>query len=177
MKRISVVGSSGSGKTTFASRLARALSLPHIELDAIYHRSGWTPLPRHEFRAEIERQVGEAGWVIDGNYGTEVLDLVWVNADTVVWLQIPRHLVMRRIIGRSLRRAFKREELWNGNRERFRNLLSLDPERSVILWAYTRYDKYREQYEQAMEDPTWSRLRFIRLTSQGEVRDFLDSCR
>ena len=37
-------------------------------------------------------------WVIDGNYTSQVKDLVWARADTVVWLDLPRRTVMRRII-------------------------------------------------------------------------------
>ena len=57
------------------------------------------------------------GWVVDGNYSV-VRDLVWDRADTVVWLDLPRLVVVRRITTRSIRRVVWREELWNGNRER-----------------------------------------------------------
>jgi cytidylate kinase len=46
--RVVVVGNSGSGKTTFALRLAQALDLTHVELDSIYHQPGWTPLDAEE---------------------------------------------------------------------------------------------------------------------------------
>ena len=63
------------------------------------------------------------GWVVDGNYSA-VRDLVWDRADTVVWLDLPRLVVVRRITTRSIRRVVRREELWNGNRERWRNLVT-----------------------------------------------------
>ena len=50
MRRVSVVGISGAGKTTLARRLAPALDVPHVELDAIFHQPGWTELPVEEFR-------------------------------------------------------------------------------------------------------------------------------
>ena len=41
MKRISVVGSSGSGKTTVARRIAEALDAPHVELDELHWGPDW----------------------------------------------------------------------------------------------------------------------------------------
>ena len=50
MRRISVVGNSGSGKTTVARAIAGALGVPHLELDAVFHQPDWQPLDTAEFR-------------------------------------------------------------------------------------------------------------------------------
>ena len=92
MRRVSVVGSSGSGKSTVAARLAEQLGVPHTELDAINHQPNWTPLPHEEFRRRVTEITAGAQWVVDGNYST-VRDIVWDRADTVVWLDLPRGLV------------------------------------------------------------------------------------
>jgi len=130
-----VVGTSGAGKSTLAAALARVLDAEFLELDSVFHQPGWVPLPREEFRRCVAAAVAGERWVIDGNYTSQVKDLVWARADTVVWLDLPRRTVMRRIIWRSLWRAAKRTELWNGNRERWRNFFSVDKEESVIAWA------------------------------------------
>jgi hypothetical protein len=91
--------------------------VPFVELDAIHHQPGWRPLPKDEFRRRIAAVVADDGWVIDGNY-SGVQDLVWDRADTVIWFDLPRRTVMRRLVLRTLRRAITRAELWNGNRER-----------------------------------------------------------
>jgi adenylate kinase family enzyme len=111
-------------------------------------------------------------WVIDGNYRA-VQDLVLARADTVVWMDLPRPLVMSRIIRRTVRRAARRQELWNGNREPWSNWLTLDPERSIILWSWTQHAKYRVRYAGAMADPAWAHLSWVRLRSRGEVTGFL----
>src|SRR6266508_3598546 len=123
---MSVVGNSGSGKSTLARALAAELGVAHIELDAIYHQPGWQPLPAADFRARVDAATATGGWVVDGNYSA-VRDLIWARADTVVWLDLPRHAVMRQVIWRTLRRAMLRAELWNGNRERWRNLVRPRP--------------------------------------------------
>ena len=172
MRRVSVVGNSGSGKTTLGRGLAVALGVPFIELDAVFHQPGWTELPRDEFRARVAALAAGDGWVIDGNYSA-VRDLVWGRADTVVWLDPPRWRVMRQVIGRTLRRGVTRQELWNGNRESLRNFVHRDPERSIVMWAYTNHGKYRDRYAAASADPTLAHLRFVRLRSPAEARAFL----
>ncbi len=167
-QRIAVVGCSGSGKTTLAVALARALGCPHVELDSIYHQPGWTPLPDDEFRARVAEVVAQERWVVDGNYSV-TQDVVWDRAEAVVWFDLPYATVMARTVRRTLRRTVTREELWNGNKEPLSNLWSLDPERSIIVWAATRHRVYRRRYAEAQRDPRWSHLRFVRIGSQAEA--------
>jgi adenylate kinase family enzyme len=122
MRRIAVVGNSGSGKTTLGRSVADILAVPFVELDAIYHQAGWRSLPVEEFRQRVGAIAAGAAWVIDGNYSA-VRDLVWARADTVIWFDLPRHTVMRQVLGRTLRRAVTRAELWNGNHEPLTGLL------------------------------------------------------
>jgi len=168
-----VVGTSGSGKSTVGAALAARLGTDFLELDSVFHQPGWVPLPREEFRRRVAAVVAGERWVIDGNYTSQVKDLVWARADTVVWLDLPKRTVMRQVIWRSFWRAAARTELWNGNRERWRNFFSLDKEQSVIAWAWQTHAAKRAKLEAAMADPGNSHLRFVRLTSSGAVRRFL----
>jgi adenylate kinase family enzyme len=174
--RVSVVGNSGSGKTTIAAALSAALNAPHLELDSVFHQPGWAPLEDEEFRRRVAEFVAAPRWVVDGNY-SKVQGLVWARADTVVWLDPARRRVMRRIIWRTLRRAALRAELWNGNRERWTNMLRADPMESIIAWAWTRHHSYRRRYEHAMADPANAHLTFIRLRTPGEAAALLGRVR
>jgi adenylate kinase family enzyme len=167
-----VVGCSGSGKTTLARTLAAALGAPHVELDAIFHQPGWTPLGKEEFRRRVDEVTEADGWVVDGNYSA-AKEIAWRKADTVVWLDLPYVTVLSRTIWRTLRRTITREELWNGNREPLSNLWLLKPEKSIIAWAATRHGVYRRRYSEAERDPRWARLRFVRLRSQAEADEFI----
>lgn len=175
MQRVSVIGCSGSGKTTLARDLANRLGLRYLELDALFHQPGWTPKPDEHLRAEIAEFSRAKHWVIDGNYVSHgVSDIVWPIADTVVWLDPPRHTVMRRVVLRTLRRVITREELWNGNREPWSNLWNPRPEKNIIVWSWTRFEHYRQRYEQALDRGTWDHLDVRRLTSKAEMKQFLD---
>ena len=173
-QRISIIGISGAGKTTLSRTLATRLGVERLELDAIQHQAGWREIDPEEFRRRVRAFVEAPRWVIDGNYeGVGVLDIVWERADTVIWLDLPKPLIMRRVAWRSLRRLLTREELWNGNRERLRELMSLDPHRSIVMWAWYDYDRKRAKYEERFAEAKWQHLRLERLRSPAEVRDWL----
>lgn len=172
MRRISVVGNSGSGKTTLARGLAEALGVPHLELDSVFHQPGWQELPDEEFRRRVAEFVAQPAWVVDGNYGA-VRDLVWQSADTVVWLDLTRARVMRRLLRRTLGRLVLRRQLWNGNRERWTNLWSRDPERSILAWAWTQHAEYRDRYGAAMHEPANGHLRFVVVRNDREVAELV----
>ncbi|HEY2794768.1 MAG TPA: adenylate kinase, partial [Micromonosporaceae bacterium] len=152
MRRISIVGNSGSGKSTLGRALAERIGTDFVELGSIFHQPGWEPLPIEDFQQRVDAVTAAGSWVIDGNYRA-ARPLIWSRADTVIWLDLPRWRVLSQIVPRTLRRLVRREELWNGNREQWTNLLSLDPERSVIAWAWHKHAFYRAEYGQAMTDP------------------------
>lgn len=177
-RRIRVQGCSGSGKTTLARELAARLGLPHLELDALYHREDWRAAEPEEFAALLDAFLAETpdGWVACGNYTRHTARLA-AEADTVVWLDYPRWLVMARMLRRTVARAALRRELWNGNRERWRSLLRLDPADNILLWAWTQHGRYVENYL-----PQWecgpgqgSEPRWVRLSTLRETRAWMDS--
>ena len=169
MRRVNVVGTSGSGKTTIAAELARRLDVPRIELDALSWEANWVPVAPEVLRERVAQAVATDEWVVDGNYSA-TRDLVWGRADTVVWLDFPFVTVMWRVIARTLRRSLRGEVLWSGNRESLRLALSRD---SIILWAMTTYWRRRRDYPRLFRD--YPDVRFVRLRSPTEGRRFLEA--
>jgi adenylate kinase family enzyme len=154
--------------------LAEVIGAEFVELDAIQHQPGWTQLTPDEFRARVQDATAADRWVVDGNYSAVREDIVWARADTIVWLDLPKRVVMRQIARRTAGRVFLRRQLWNGNRETLRNALSRDPDRSVVMWAWTTHSSVHDRYRAAAGDPRWSHLRFVRLSSRDDVSAFLD---
>jgi adenylate kinase family enzyme len=87
-RRIVVIGATGSGKSTFAHRLARSLDVAFVELDALFWESDWTPTPPDIFRARADEATRATAWVVAGNYH-HVRDIVWRRAEAIVWLDYP----------------------------------------------------------------------------------------
>ena len=146
--------------------------MPYLELDSIFHLPGWRELPPEEFRRKITEFVAADSWVVDGNYSV-VRDLVWQRADTVIWIDLPRRLVMRQLVPRTFGRLVRRTELWNGNREPWSNAWSVDPQRSILAWAWTQHDNYRQRYGAAMADPAFAHLWFRVLRTRREIEELL----
>jgi adenylate kinase family enzyme len=144
MTRVSVVGSSCSGKATLSRRLSAALGVPHIELDTIHWRPNWTPLPIDQFRKEVEKAAAGDRWVIHGSY-SKVWDIIWARATDIVWMNLPFRTVFWRAISRTARRVITQEELFAGNQETLR--LAFIDRHLILWWVIHTYHRRRREYE------------------------------
>ena len=97
--------------------------MPFVELDALVHGPNWTETPDDELRRMLEPILAGDGWVIDGGYRSKIGDLVLEHADIVVWLDLPIHVWLPRLVRRTARRIRRHEELWNGNRESLKDAI------------------------------------------------------
>jgi adenylate kinase family enzyme len=76
--RITIVGVSGTGKSTLTTTLAKRLDLPHIEVDAFSWQANWYQLTTAELREKFGPiLIVDGRWVADGNYTTDILDFLW----------------------------------------------------------------------------------------------------
>jgi len=167
--RVSVVGSSGAGKTTTGRAIAARLDVPFVELDAIFHQPEWTELPDDEFQARVREAVAADAWVVDGNYAV-VRPIVLQRATTVVWLDYSRPRVMQQVIRRSVRHGITRQELWNGNRENPRSWLDAE---HPIRWAWTHHARKRVEYEVRYREPQYAHLDVYRFGTPRATRAWL----
>ena len=175
LSRVNIIGCSGSGKSTFAKRLAKILDSKFIEMDSIYWGKNWSEPTDEELFARIQRVVDGQKWVLDGNY-TRTNSVKWPRTTTVVWIDTPYLKTIWRVNTRSIKRLiFHRGELWEGTDcyESFKQTFM--SKKSVILWAINQYGRYNKRYEEQMTNPPFKHLKFIRLKSQKEIEFFLTS--
>jgi adenylate kinase family enzyme len=170
VRHVSVKGTPGSGKSTFAAELARRLELAHVELDALHWDPDWAYPSDEEFRRRVSAAMATApqGWVIDGNYDSKLDELVLREADTIVWLDLPLRLKLRRLWRRTLERIHDDAELWSGNRETWRG--AFWGRDSLFAWMISTHFQHRREWPGRLgADP-----RLVRLRSVKAARRWLD---
>ena len=87
MKKIIVVGSPGSGKSTFSRRLSEITGIRLYHLDLIYHNPDRTTNPREYLIDKISDIFANDSWIIDGQYmGT--IEMRLRECDTVFFLDL-----------------------------------------------------------------------------------------
>ena len=132
MQRVMVMGSSGSGKSTFARRLSVIADLPFVSLDALYWKPGWVASDNADFDARVAEVVRQPRWVMDGNYTRYGAgELRRQVSDTLIWFDLPRRTCMLGIFTRIASSYGRvRPEMAEGCPER------IDFEFFRYVWAY-----------------------------------------
>lgn len=164
MKRVVVIGSGGSGKSTFSRQLGEVTGLPVVHLDKLYWHAGWVKTPADEWQAIVQRELDKPEWIMDGNFGgTRAIRLA--ACDTVIFLDLPRWLCMYRIVKRTIKyHKGTRPDMAEGCEERF------DPE--FLLWVWNYPSSGRKRVIQELDELADKEI--ITLKSRTEVTDFLD---
>ncbi|HYO62783.1 MAG TPA: DNA topology modulation protein [Pyrinomonadaceae bacterium] len=164
MKKVLVIGSGGSGKSTFAQRLGRRLDLEVIHLDRHFWGAGWVETPRDEWARRVEELTARDAWVMDGNYGGTLAQRV-AACDTIIFLDLPRSVCVWRVVRRALRyRGRTRPDMAEGCRER----LTLE----FVRWVWNYPERSRPKVL-ALLDANARAKRVVRLRSRAEVERFL----
>ena len=166
-RRIVVVGTTGSGKSTMAERLANKISGEFIELDALHWEPNWMEAPLDVFRSRVTMATQAQAWVVAGNYHV-VRDLVWECAEAIVFW---------RLTTRTIKRAVTQEELWNGNRERFWWHFKLWSDDSLFKWLFKTYWRRKREYPQLFALPEHEHLKVIHFRTPQETEEWMTSIR
>lgn len=171
---INVVGLSGSGKSTFARRLATALRTDCIEMDQLFHGPHWAEPEVEDFRQRVAAAIAGGRWVLDGNYHSKTHDLKWERATAIVWMNTPFLRNMYQSTTRAIHRAWTQEELWpgTGNRESFQR--TFFSRQSILLWALANFRRIQNRYSAIRDEPRWSQLCFIELRSRQDAERLIN---
>jgi adenylate kinase family enzyme len=166
--RVVVVGTTGSGKSTYSRELADRLRTRCVELDALYWGQEWTP--RNDFEQQVLHAVQEPRWVIDGNYSI-VRDIVWRRATAIFWLDYSFLRIFSQAFRRTVRRVVLQERLYGDNRETLHGtLFDID----TPLWLVTRtFRRRRREYSLLFGRPEYSDVTVVRLQAPAAAHGFL----
>lgn len=164
MNRVVIFGAPGSGKSTLATQLAKRTGALMVERDAL------GPLGSDAYRTAVETVVGGDRWIFDGA-PYYVDDLVYGRADTVIILDFPKPLIMKRVITRSLGLLVRRQPvgahqpggLWTWR----------DPNHPVRI-AWTRYADRRQEARALLQRPDLQRAQILTFMRPGQLAEWLD---
>jgi adenylate kinase family enzyme len=170
-RRIVFQGISGSGKTTLARAVAAALDVPFVETDALVHGPGWSETGDGELRELLRPTVEGEGWVIDSDYGRKLGTYVMEHADTVVWLDLPLRVCLRRLMRRTIPRIRLQQELWNGNTESWRD--AFGGWDSLFVYAIRKHVAQRRTLPELLARPELAHLEVVRLRTPAAVAAWL----
>lgn len=99
MKKIIIIGCPGSGKTTFANKLADKTRTELFYLDKIWHLPDKTNVSREEFDRKLAEILEKPEWIIDGNY-QRTLETRMKACDTVIFFDLPTEVCIQGAIER-----------------------------------------------------------------------------
>ena len=166
MRKVVVVGSGGSGKSTFSRRLGAITGLPVIHLDKLHWRPNWTPTPKDEWEEIVRRELERDSWIMDGNFGG-TREMRMKAADTIIFLDMPRLVCTYRVLKRTLLyRKANRPDMADGCSERF--------DWEFLMWVWNYPSRSRNNLLDELEKLGDKRV--IVLKSRQEVASFLRDC-
>lgn len=169
MKRILVAGSTGAGKTRLGRALAGRTAIPFHEMDALaFGGPGWRE--NQHLAEDVSRISFGPCWIFDSYGYPQVRDLLWSRADTIVWLDYTRPVVMRRVLRRSAARTLFRRRIFGGNVETVASWFSAD---HPAWWAWAQYAGRRTEIASRCTSARFAPLDVIRLSTPRAARKWL----
>lgn len=161
-----IIGSAGAGKSTLGRRLHEATGVELIYLDKLYWKPNWVETSKDEWKRTIENLLKKDSWIMDGNY-SGTLEMRAAACDTLIFLDLPRTLCVRRVLKRSLfYQKSNRPDMAAGCDEK------LDIEFLKFLkWIWDYPTRTKPKVEDLMKRFENEKTIF-RLTSQKEIENF-----
>ena len=173
-KKLVVVGTTSSGKSTLAEQIAQKIGADFIELDALNWGPDWTAAGDELLRTRAEEATRSPSWVVAGNYSI-TRPVTWPRAEAVIWLDYSLWVIFWRLTIRTFKRAITQEELWNGNRERFWWHFKLWSDESLFYWLFKTYWRRKREYPQLFAMPEHSHLHIIHFKRVKNTQNWFES--
>lgn len=117
INKISIIGGSGTGKTTLANNLGKELNIPVYHIDGIHHLENWGIRNKEERDKIILEKVNESNWIIDGTYHSTLKERL-ENSDFIIYLDYSSIAQVKGVLGRYIRNRGKEKAEIPGCKEK-----------------------------------------------------------
>lgn len=165
--KIIITGTTCTGKTTLGKKLAKEISAPQIDLDDLHFLPNWVEKEKERFVKDVNKEIeGLDTWIVTGSYQSLLKDTVWQEASTIVWLDYPLNLIIRRFLIRTWRRVVLKEKCCGENYETLGKVFSKE---SLFLWIFKTY-WHRKRRMNSWMNGLFSEKKWIVLQSPKEEK-------
>lgn len=157
-KKIFVIGSSCSGKTTLVKRLNEFLQYKWVDLDNLHWLPNWQERPDAVFVELIHSEIMcQERWIVSGGYHSLTEDNLWQDADTIIWLNYSLSLILYRYFTRTYRRVRFKEKCCNGNIQTWRRAISIEDNllQYILTGYYPRIKRFENYKTGPFKDKKW----------------------
>ena len=117
VSRISIIGGSGTGKTTLSESLGKELKLPVYHIDGIHHLKNWKIRNKEERDNIILDLIKKDKWIIDGTYRS-TLQARLEKSELIIYLDYSTFAQIKGIMGRFIKNHGKEKPEIPGCEER-----------------------------------------------------------
>ena len=117
IKRISIIGGSGTGKTTLSNNLSKVLNIPAFHIDGMHHLDNWKVRDKNDRDKMIHEKVEKPEWIIDGTYPS-TMDERLKKSDLVIFLDYSTAARLKGAVGRFIKNHGKEKPEIPGCKEK-----------------------------------------------------------
>jgi len=177
INKISIIGGSGTGKTTLSENLGPVMNLPVYHIDAFHHFENWVIRDQEERDKMILDTVAKEKWIIDGTYRNTLKQRI-ENSDLVIYLDYSSIEATTGAIMRTLKNNGKEKPeipgckekmsfeflcwVWNWRKKRRKfimNELEENPPKQLLVFKNRRSLKkwFKKEFGKKMEPLDWNK--------------------
>lgn len=136
IKRISIIGGSGTGKTTLSNNLSKNLNISSTHLDGIHYLDSWKERSKSERDNIILEKIKMEKWIIDGTY-MSTLEKRLRCSDLIIYLDYSSFAQVMGVMKRFAKNHGKEKSEIPGCKEKMDKAFFLQ----VLYWRKNKRDR------------------------------------
>jgi adenylate kinase family enzyme len=160
--RICIFGRPGSGKSTFALKLHKKMSLPVYHLDRYFFVANWVARDYEEFLLAQHDIVDQDQWIVDGN-SLQSLEIRYARAQICLYFNYSRWICLFRIIKRFFTKDSAIKDRAEGCKENIRFGLI------KYMWTFEQRLNGRLIYQIAELQRLYPEVKFIEINNDRDL--------